>query len=85
MAGLPTVCTDVGSAGEVVQHERTGFVVAPSGLTSAVSTLAAHAELRASLGAAARESALNRFSPEGLVDAHIALYERVIDARKRNR
>ncbi|MHB0928946.1 MAG: glycosyltransferase [Candidatus Nanopelagicales bacterium] len=85
LAGLPVVCTDVGSAGEVVLHERTGFVVPPSELREAVAKLVDDAALRASLGVAARENALARFTPQHLVDAHLALYQQVLDARRAGR
>lgn len=81
MAGIPVVCTDVGSAGEVVLHEQTGLVVEPADLSTAVQRLAVDAQLRARLGAAAAEQALARFTQPHLIDAHMALYERLVSRR----
>lgn len=81
MAGIPVVCTDVGSAGEVVLDGRTGFVVPPDGLASAVGQLASDAALRATLGAQAETEAFARFTQRHMVDAHLALYERLLSRR----
>jgi len=81
MAGIPVVCTDVGSAGEVVLHEETGLVVEPAGLTAAVARLASDGALRARLGGAAEQQAFARFTQHHLIDAHMALYERLLSRR----
>ncbi len=81
LAGIPVVCTDVGSTSEVIENGRTGLVVSPEGLAEAVRQLGSDPVRRANMGVAARESALSRFTPRHLVDAHIALYERVLAAR----
>ncbi len=78
MAGLPVVCTDVGSTSEVVLNEQTGLVVQPAGLTEAVHRLATDPGLRRTHGAAAAERASSLFSPENMVTAHLRLYERLL-------
>ena len=69
-AGVPAVSTDVGGVAEVVADGKTGILV-PSGdaeaLSQALVRLAGDAELRARYGAAARESALGRYSIERLL------------------
>ena len=78
MAGIPVVCTDVGSAGEVVLSGQTGLVVPPAGLQEAVGQLAADADLRGRFGAEAKTQAFARFTQRHMVDAHLALYERLL-------
>lgn len=81
MAGIPVVCTDVGSAGEVVLHGRTGLVVPPSELVSAVGRLASDAEQRSRLGKEAEAQAFARFTQRHMVDAHVSLYEQLLRRR----
>ena len=78
MAGLPVVCTDVGSTSEVVANEQTGLVVHSSGLSAAVQRLATDPALRMVQGAAAAERARALFSPQNMVTAHLCLYERLL-------
>lgn len=81
LAGLPVVCTDVGSVGEVVTHGRTGFVVQPEELVEAARRMVDDAELRATFGAAAKSQASMRFAPEAMITAHLAAYKRVLARR----
>jgi glycosyltransferase involved in cell wall biosynthesis len=76
LAGIPVVATDVGSNSEVIVNTETGFVVSKSAqaLADAISTLAAHPQLRTAMGSAAAERALRVFSPAQMVDSHAALY-----------
>lgn len=76
LAGLPTVTTDVGSAGEVVLDGVTGAVVPVDveALTHAVQALLADDVRRRQAGAAATERAGRLFSVESMVEAHRRLY-----------
>ena len=76
LAGIPVVATDVGSNSEVIVNTETGFVVQKSAqaLADAISTLAAHPQLRTAMGSAASERALRVFSPAQMIDSHAALY-----------
>ena len=60
-SGLPTVAAAAGGAPELVRDRKTGLLVAPDdaeAFAAALVSLAASAELRRTLGAQARESAL---------------------------
>jgi glycosyltransferase involved in cell wall biosynthesis len=62
-AGKGIVASRLGQIGEVLEHGRTGLLVEPgdeAGLSEAISKLANAPELRAQLGAAARERARER-------------------------
>lgn len=75
----PAVTTPAGAAPEVVEHGRTGLVAGPdpASLASATLTILRDPELRARLGAAAREGALERFAMRRYVDDVAALYEQL--------
>ncbi len=61
--GLPTVASPVGINRELVQHGRTGFLATTTEeWTEALGRLAADAEMRRTMGAAAREAAVSRYS-----------------------
>jgi glycosyltransferase involved in cell wall biosynthesis len=79
MAGTPAVTTDVGSVREVVAHDETGLVTAPTveALAAASRRLLADAALRERMGRAARHRAQERFSEQRLVDDTAALYEQL--------
>jgi putative peptidoglycan lipid II flippase len=77
----PVVATDVGGVGEVVEHGVTGFLSPANDLESFASNLAAllfAPDNARKMGAAARESALRRFSRAGIVKQYEALYLRVL-------
>jgi N-acetyl-alpha-D-glucosaminyl L-malate synthase BshA len=79
--GTPVVATDVGGVGEVVEHGVTGFLSPANDLESFASNLAAllfAPDNARKMGAAARESALRRFSRAGIVKQYEALYLRVL-------
>ncbi|MDX2159057.1 MAG: glycosyltransferase [Hyphomicrobiaceae bacterium] len=76
-AGLPQVVTDVGGNAEAVIHGQHGLVVPPRdpiALGMAVARLAGDAELRARMGAAARERARARFALSACVDRYETVY-----------
>jgi len=83
LAGLPTVATDVGSVGEVVQHGTTGFLAAPrtADLAAHTVTLLRDAQLRQEMGARARAFTTRRFGEERLVADTQALYTSIAVAR----
>ncbi len=63
--GRPVVATRVGGVAELVQHESTGFVVAPGDaleLAAALSTLLSDRERAAAMGRAGAESVWHEFS-----------------------
>jgi glycosyltransferase involved in cell wall biosynthesis len=80
-AGLPAVSTRVGGAGMVVRHEKTGLLVDgndPQLLARAFRTLMSDQSLRARMGAAAREHALESFGIERLISDVDGLYRRLL-------
>lgn len=82
LMGLPVVASRVSGLAEVVEHERTGLLVAPGdarALAEAIGRLRGDADLRARLGAAARERALGRYTVEAAVGALRRLYERLLE------
>jgi glycosyltransferase involved in cell wall biosynthesis len=78
-AGRAVVATSVGGNPEALAD--TGLLVPdrdPAAMSAALATLARDPSKRAAMGMAARERARARFSVERMVDAHIALYARVV-------
>jgi glycosyltransferase involved in cell wall biosynthesis len=76
--GRPVVATNVGGLPEAVVDGETGLLVPPgdvSALRAALERLLGDAELRARLGAAARDRVRERFSREVAATATLAAYE----------
>jgi glycosyltransferase involved in cell wall biosynthesis len=88
-AGLPVVSTAVGGVPELVQHGATGLLV-PAGdahaLAEAMAQLGCNAPLRAAMGNAAWQTALQRFDVRVMSRAYAALYQQLLHAcaTKRN-
>lgn len=80
--GLPVICTELGTGTSwVTQHKKTGLVVPPNdapALVNAIRTLLENAELRRSLGAAAKARAKNEFSQEAMLDKLLAFYQEAL-------
>ena len=76
LAGVPVVCTDVGSNGEVIESESTGFVVSKDvdALVGALDKLVGSASLRESFGAAAVARASVEFGVAAMIEKHQSLY-----------
>ncbi|HEY7116360.1 MAG TPA: glycosyltransferase [Tepidisphaeraceae bacterium] len=69
-SGLPIVATAVAGVPELVLHGETGFLVQPAdptGLASALRTLMASEELRASMGMAGQERVEREFSQRSML------------------
>jgi glycosyltransferase involved in cell wall biosynthesis len=82
--GRPVVATDVGGVAE--ELGATGLVV-PAGdeaaLVDAIGGLLADADERARLGALARARVEAEYAADGVVERHVALYERLSGRRSR--
>ena len=80
LAGLPSVTTAVGSAGEVVIDGVTGRVVAPSTrqVADALLEILSDQEMRLVMGEAARQRAERAYGVSRLVKDHEDLYRRLI-------
>jgi glycosyltransferase involved in cell wall biosynthesis len=74
--GLPIVTTAVGGLPSVIDEGKTGLLVPVDelALSGALAKLAAHRELARTMGQAAREAALDRYSADRMVDAYLDLY-----------
>ncbi len=82
---VPVVACAAGGMPDVVEHERTGLLVAPTNgaaLGAALDRLIGSAAERARLGAAARERVACTFSVAALATAHRELYCAVLGARE---
>jgi glycosyltransferase involved in cell wall biosynthesis len=76
-AGKACIAT-TGAAEEIIEHERTGLIVAsgePEALTDAIATLFADAPLRDRLGRAAAVAVAQRFSPSAFAARFHALLD----------
>ena len=76
LAGIPVIATDVGSNAEVIEDGATGFVCVKDRdqLVAAVQRLAGDTDLRQTMGKAASERALQRFSPALMLESHASAY-----------
>jgi glycosyltransferase involved in cell wall biosynthesis len=83
-AGLPVVATRVAGIPEVVQHDRTGLLVAPGNsvqLGEAIAHLLADPDRARRLGSAAHDFVRPRFGVDGYVTSVTALYRRLLQAK----
>lgn len=79
-AGLACIATDAGGPRDILEHGRTGLLVPPGEarpLADAIELLLGDDELRARMGAAAREEASRRFALDVEVSAIAELYREV--------
>ncbi len=82
VVGLPIVATSVGGTTEILTDDLDALLVPPddaSALADAIGRVAADPALRERLGGAARQRALG-YSPDRLVEATAALYQRLARA-----
>lgn len=84
-AGLPVVCTEVGTGTSYVnQHQVTGLVVPPgdaSALAAALRRLLGDPEERARMGRAAQQRATQLFSQQAMLRDTKAWYEALVGVR----
>jgi sugar transferase (PEP-CTERM/EpsH1 system associated) len=86
--GLPAVATRVGAADELIDHGRTGLLVAPGSakpLAEALATVYASPDLRREMAARARRKAQQQFSLDRMAAAYEQLYLEVAHAQPRGR
>lgn len=79
--GVPVVATAVGGIPEMIKNGREGYVVpsdAPEMLATAIARLLGDPIHARRLGAAARATALGRFSVKTQVDALLAMWQEVV-------
>ncbi len=85
-AGLPIVATDVGGNAEIVQHQRSGLLVAGdvSALAAAMAALAADAALRQRFAREAAQWAEREGSLDTMYERYLALYRQGAASRRRH-
>jgi glycosyltransferase involved in cell wall biosynthesis len=79
--GLPAIGTRIVGLVDAIAHGETGILVPPRdahALANAIRNLTANTEMRARMGAAARQRALRDFRTAALVEALQAHYERAL-------
>lgn len=81
MRGVSVVASDTAGLGEIIQDNVTGYLV-PSGdparLSDAILRLLKNSSLAETMGARARQKALERFSETVFVDQFLKLYQSII-------
>ena len=83
--GRPVVATRCGGPETILEHERTGVLVAngsAEAVADAIDALRLDAPRRAAMGAAAREAAVSRFTLEAQVAAYDATYVESLARRR---
>lgn len=80
LAGVPVVAVDVGSVGEVISNEETGFTFTEfgDGFIAKVRELVHSAQDRERLGASAKVRASREFSPKQLIASHLSLFGEIL-------
>jgi glycosyltransferase involved in cell wall biosynthesis len=84
-AGLPVIASRVGGIGDIVVDGETGFIIAPGDgrqLGQRIEQLAADADLRRRLGAAARQRAVERFDARTNAARMVEIVSRNVAARQ---
>lgn len=79
--GLPIAAFDVCGLPDIVDHEKTGYLAKPfdpAELAHGIAWLLSDAKRLAGMSAAARDTAVSRFSYPVIASAYRALYEQVI-------
>jgi glycosyltransferase involved in cell wall biosynthesis len=80
-AAVPVVATRAGGTPELVEHGRTGLLVAPGRsdeLADALGTLLADDTLRRQLGAAGRAKAVATYAPGVVAQQTLAVYKQIV-------
>ena len=77
---LPCVGVGRGAVPEIIRHGRNGLLVAasePNEIATATLSLLRNPSLARTLGAAARETILERFSADRMVEDTLSVYRRL--------
>lgn len=82
--GMPIVACGIGGIVDVIQHDRTGLLIAekdPGAIAQAVLAVLDDPALGERLGLAARDHARDRFDWDRIIDQQVAVYEHVLGQR----
>lgn len=82
--GQAVLASAAGGMPDVVEHQRTGWLIAPGepqALAQALAELAGSPALRAGLGEAARRRIVERFSLQAMARATLELYQKALGGR----
>ncbi len=82
---LPVVVTDIRGCRQVVEDNKTGFLVPvrdAEAIADAVARLATNPALRADMGAAARSKAEREFDDQRVIDITLEVYARLLGPRR---
>ena len=85
--GLPVVATDVGGTRELVDHGRTGILVAPKSapeIADAVVHLLASPQTARTMGLQGSDRVRRLFSLDACVEGHIRVYRAALRAGQRD-
>ena len=85
-AGIPSVVTQVGDNGFLVEDTEHGFVIPPGdevACTAALRKLIQDDQLSSKLGKKAREKALQNYAIENMVSMNLSLYRQILDGARR--
>jgi glycosyltransferase involved in cell wall biosynthesis len=80
LAGIPVVAVDVGSVGEVVVDDLTGYLFSEFGESyiEKLRELISNPAKIKRLGSEAERLAKKEFSPENMVNSHLALFDEIL-------
>ncbi len=84
MAGLPVVATSVGGVPELVENNKTGFLVPsdnPEKMAEAIDRLLENKELRIKMGKEGQRKALKEFTLERMIAQTQNLYQEVLNKK----
>jgi len=89
--GIPTICTDVGGNPELIKDGVNGFLIELgniNALADRITMILSDPSLARRLGEKAKETILDNFSTEIMINSHIRLYQHLVDGdrlKKRGR
>ncbi len=84
--GAPVVGTDIGAYREIVEHDKSGWLVPPSSpeaLADAIRMMWNDPERRRRLGEAGRERILTKFNWRKAAEETLAVYEEIVPPKRR--
>lgn len=85
-AGLPVIASNVGGVGEVVQNGKTGFLIEKGdkeSLKEKITLLIDQPELRKQMGLSGRETYLENFTFERMVNETFTFYQTIINKKRK--